>query len=512
MNELKGIPEEEPILVLNKDGKPLMPTCRHAHAQRLLDKGKAYLMSTTPWAIRLKYQIENPKTQPITIGIDPGRQNIGVGVAANDTHLVIHRAKLETDNEQVTRHMTDRRQHRQAIRHGERLRRKRRAKANHQQNQQITRDNGRMLASCEEMIPVKDIINTEARFSNRKRPEGWLTPTANNLVQSHISLVKRIMRLVPVTDCCLELNKFAFMRMEDGTVRGVDFRNGRMRGFASMHEYVSCLQGGVCHMPGCQAPIEHYHHVLPRSKGGSDRPENIVGLCEDCHRRVHLGELRVIGLEGERKPFAAVSVLNQAIPSIYRELVNLFGEGHVRMCSGYETKLARERLGLGKDHDVDGLAIIAACMGWGELRGAGSCHCCSVRRFRRHDRARVQTQRERTYRLDGRIVAKNRKPRFEQPKSCSALSEAGLSRGEVSQLRVTPSKRSYNDLGRVMPGAVFEVEGHGVCVMTGQQNNGTRYFFNGQVIFPDGKTRSIAAGRCRQLAHNRGVTYIKYES
>lgn len=37
-----------------------------------------------------------------------------------------------------------------------------------------------------------------------------------------------------------------------------------------------------------------------------------------------------------------------------------------------------------------------------------------IRQFRRHDRQLVKAQRERTYKLDGVIVAKNRKPRFEQ--------------------------------------------------------------------------------------------------
>jgi hypothetical protein len=92
MNELASIPEGEPILVLDQDGTPLMPTFRHAHAQRLLDKGKACLVTCVPWVIRLKYQIDDPKTQPITIGIDPGRQNIGISIITNGTHTIIHRS------------------------------------------------------------------------------------------------------------------------------------------------------------------------------------------------------------------------------------------------------------------------------------------------------------------------------------------------------------------------------------------------------------------------------------
>lgn len=77
----------------------------------------------------------------------------------------------------------------------------------------------------------------------------------------------------------------------------------------------------------------------------------------------------------------------------------------------------------------------------------------------------MKAQHERVYKLDGKVVAKNRKPRFEQPKGMPALSTSGLSREEVSRLRVVPSYRSHNDLSRVLPGALYEVDGR-LCVLT----------------------------------------------
>lgn len=34
----------------------------------------------------------------------------------------------------------------------------------------------------------------------------------------------------------------------------------------------------------------HVHHLLPRSKGGSDDPENLLAVCDICHARLHEGE------------------------------------------------------------------------------------------------------------------------------------------------------------------------------------------------------------------------------
>ena len=190
----------------------------------------------------------------------------------------------------------------------------------------------------------------------------------------------------------------------------------------------------------------------------------------------------------------------------------MFGEGRVSVCSGFDTKGARECLGLGKDHDLDGLAVIVACTGWLDVSGVSDCHCCVLHRFRRHDRAIVKAQRERSYKLDGRVVAKNRKPRFEQPKEYSALCNAGLSREDVSRLVVVRSRRSYNDLGRVMPGAVFDVGGYGYCVMTGQQSRGRSLLFRYQIVDSDGKPIAMSKKKkCKLIRHNQGIIFTNYK-
>ena len=37
----------------------------------------------------------------------------------------------------------------------------------------------------------------------------------------------------------------------------------------------------------CDNLAVHMHHVVPRHKGGSDRPTNLVPLCAACHSLVH---------------------------------------------------------------------------------------------------------------------------------------------------------------------------------------------------------------------------------
>lgn len=54
-----------------------------------------------------------------------------------------------------------------------------------------------------------------------------------------------------------------------------------------------------CNFPGCTYETNHryihYHHIIPKSKGGSDKESNRVWLCPNHHCRIYIpGETRGI--------------------------------------------------------------------------------------------------------------------------------------------------------------------------------------------------------------------------
>ena len=220
------------------------------------------------------------------------------------------------------------------------------------------------------------------------------------------------------------------------------------------------LQEGKCLCCG-RKRIDHYHHIVPRSKGGSDRRYNKAGFCNDCHDGVHLGKLS-LEAEGEKKRYAGTSILNQAIPHTVLAL-----EAEVpdfNTCTGRDTHSIRELFGIPKDHDNDAFCIAAYGAPVSEIRS--DTHTYEVQQYRRHDRSNIKYQRERTYRVQSgftktgkpkyKAIAKNRKPRFGQEESkFPALSELGLTRQQISVLNVKKSCRAYNDRARLMPGTEF---------------------------------------------------------
>ena len=250
------------VYVLNKDGKPLMPTTRCGHVRRLLKEQKAQVVTSKPFTIQLLYETDDV-VQPLYLGIDPGRTNIGVAVVKIDGTAVFT-ALLETRNKEIPKLMQGRKKARRARRtNGRRCRRQRRAKANGTISKkcvkQTTAQNGsvskrakkigvikRHLPGCEKEVLCIGIKNKEAKFSNRTRPEGWLTPTANQLLQTHINLVKKIQKFLPISDVVLEINKFAFMRLDNPNVQKWQYQQGPLYQKASLEEAVSEMQEHHC--------------------------------------------------------------------------------------------------------------------------------------------------------------------------------------------------------------------------------------------------------------------------
>ena len=501
------------IYVLGTDGKPQMPTKRKRHVLKLLNTGKARIVEKVPFTIQLKYE-NNPVLQPILLAEDPGRTNIGVAVLELlDTAKVVFTADVETRNKEIPKLMRDRKAHRMASRRGEREVRKRKAKKNGTVLKHGYID--RRLPQCEEDIHCKVIRNTEARFCNRQRPDGWLTPTAEQLVRTHINILHRLQKYLSITDVAIEINKFAFLSIDNPDATGLDFQNGPLKGYGDVKQAIYELQDGTCMM--CKNKIEHYHHIIPRHLNGSESLKNRVGLCNRCHKKVHTNPDFAKRLtkkkSGESKKYGALSVLNQAIPYIYQRLVEKMGKEHIFVCDGYETAEMRKIYGYNKTkenqiHEIDAICIGLASTGM-ILSDCADIKTYKIKQFRRQNRAIINHQTERSYYLNAKKIATNRKPRFEQ--SGDALSDwykkqiesygLEIANKLLSILKVKKSCRSYNTKNRLMPGTVFIYNGQR-HILTGQLTGGKylRAYENTKINYPISK--------CQIVRNNEGLVFV----
>ena len=452
------------VYVLNHKNKPLMPTERHDHVRWLLKNKKAVVVSTNPFTIKLKYQTKN-YTQELILGIDPGRTNIGATLVT-EIGEAVYSAQIITNNKDVTKHMKKRAAHR-------------RAKKNNTITNPIVKD--RVLPKCKEPIHNNYIINTESKFANRKRPTGWLTPTANQLLLCHLNSVDKIQKILPISKVVVEINKFDFQAMDNPNIKKWEYQKGPLKGYKSVENLVCEQQNGYCIF--CNKPIEHYHHIIPVSQGGSESLHNRAGVCTNHHNKLHtnpeLKEKLAKKKAGLNKKYGALSVINQIIPKLIEELTNKF-PSNTYITTGRSTKELRDRFSISKDHYLDAYCIACSIL---DIKIAQPpIEHFTIKKYRRHDRAHIKAQRERTYYFDGKVVAKNRKPRFEQNGPSLQDFLNGFPETErrsiCNKLKIVPSKRSYNNLKRNLPGTTFVYDDKRY-VMSGQSSGGKQLLAEG---------------------------------
>ena len=46
----------------------------------------------------------------------------------------------------------------------------------------------------------------------------------------------------------------------------------------------------MCLAQGKAMPMDHVHHIVPLSQGGSNEESNLMSLCKSCHSKIHACE------------------------------------------------------------------------------------------------------------------------------------------------------------------------------------------------------------------------------
>ena len=449
------------IYIVNKQNQPLMPTCRHSHVRKLLKQGKAVVISTNPFVVRLKYETEDA-VQNIYAGIDTGRENIGLA-ASNEKGECVYSAHLTTNNKTIKTKMDDRRAHRHERQLHKRQRRQRKALRCSTQivqgndslwNNKIVKS---LFVKAEEgLVEHKVIKGEEAKYNNRVRPNGWLTPSGRQLIWCHIQGFEEMLKLLPVSHLTIEGVSFDFQKLENTNI--TDWNHGPLFGFKDASSYIKYKQQGKCAF--CDNEIEHIHHKVPRSKGGSNTVGNLIGVCQNCHSLIHKGVLNVEGYKQKHK----VSLLNTIMPQLLDEFSKLCDAENIelKICGGYDTYLTRQKYDLAKDHSVDAYAISLFERDTKSIKIADEMQ---LRRFKKKSNNFIARLGQREYWLDGKLIAVNRHKSMCQADDSLEELKSKYSKFDIGRIVVKPAKRIYtthkNGINTGFhPGDVIKYEKH----------------------------------------------------
>lgn len=304
------------VYVLDKDGRPLMPTSRHGKVRRLLRDGLAVCVRQTPFTIRLLYGTTR-FSQDVTLGVDAGSKT--VGLSATTEKKEFFKAELTLRNNVV--------------------------------NALSTRREARRSRRC------RKLRHRAPRFDNRRRPEGWLAPSVKQKVDSHIKAVGLVCSILPIKNITVEVAQFDTQLLKNPYITGEQYQQGPQLGFWNTREYVLFRdnhQCQHCHGKSCDKVL-NVHHIESRNTGGNS-PDNLITLCETCHKAYHRGEieLKVRRSSQSLRDAAFMSIMRWAV---YNGLKDLYLGKTVRMTYGYITKHYRMVHGIEKTHCADAFCI-----------------------------------------------------------------------------------------------------------------------------------------------------------
>lgn len=202
------------------------------------------------------------------------------------------------------------------------------------------------------------------RFLNRKNSTKAerLAPTIKSKVNSHLREKDFIESILPVSCWLVETASFDIHKITNPSVEGKGYQSGNQKDFYNVKQYILYRDNYKCqntnkinNQPITHSKKLHVHHIVFRSNGGTDTPENLITLCETCHNNLHNGLLALSkkGKKSNTKHATEIGIVKSQLKKQWIDLdVNCFET------FGYETKYIRENiLSLPKAHSNDAIAI-----------------------------------------------------------------------------------------------------------------------------------------------------------
>ena len=303
------------VYVLNIEGKPLMP-CKEAKARKLLKENKAKIYKKEPFTIQLLFICEN-QTQDITLGVDAGSKHIGLSATTKEKELYAADVELRND---IVDLLSTRRQNRRTRRNRLRYR--------------------------------------KPRFNNRvhSKKSGWLAPSIEQKIQTHFKVVEDIHKLLPITKIVVETASFDIQKIKNPEIHNEEYQQGEQSGFWNVREYVLFRDNHTCQC--CKGKskdkILNVHHIESRKTGGN-APNNLITLCETCHKGYHIGTVELPKTIKRGMSFKDAAFMGIMRWSFYNRLKEIYP--NVVMTYGYITKDTRIKNNLPKDHYIDARCI-----------------------------------------------------------------------------------------------------------------------------------------------------------
>ena len=233
------------VFVIDASKKPL-DMCHPAKARKLLRDGKAKIYRKEPFTIILTKIVDKPAENKYRLKIDYGSRYTGLAILKDAKVCWLGQLEHRTN----IKELLDKR----------RGYRKRRRNAN--------------------------LRYRKPRFKYRTKPKGWLPPSLMSRVDNIRTFITRLIRMLPLGAISYENVKFDTQKMMNPDIHGIEYQQGTLEGY-EIREYLSekfnhkCCYCGIGQGQGRKFEVEH---IIPVSRGGTNRISNLAWSCHVCNQ------------------------------------------------------------------------------------------------------------------------------------------------------------------------------------------------------------------------------------
>jgi len=204
-----------------------------------------------PFTVKLLNRVGG-NTQPVAVKIDPGYSTTGMAIVAHTGHgqRVMWAAELCHRGGVIKARMKDRR----GVRRGRRTRKLR--------------------------YRAPRFLNRRAKYNKVRK---WLPPSMHSRLDNVTTWIRRLRSYVPITSISMELNKFDTQKLQNPLIAGVEYQHGTLFG-REVWAYLLERWERKCAYCGAEnIPLER-EHIVPKSRGGTDRVSNLTLACHSCNQ------------------------------------------------------------------------------------------------------------------------------------------------------------------------------------------------------------------------------------
>lgn len=311
------------VYVLNSSGQPLMPTRRFGKVRRMLKNNQAVIVNYEPFVIQLTYETTN-YVQEVTLGVDTG--SIHVGLSATTEKRELYASETDFRSKQVKQRLKSRSE----------ARRRRRSRLRYR----------------------------PARFNNRakSKKKGWLAPSMQHRIDSHLRVIDNVSKILPIKKYVLEIGIFDTQKMANPDISGEEYQRGQTVGCANVKAFVRFRDKNKCRQCNGKSGDKRIqvHHIQHKEDGGPDRPDNMVCLCQTCHRQYHAGKIKLKKFQLNRanaKSLRDAAAMNIIKDRVLQGVKEKYPDKEVRTTYGYITRWNRAKYNIDKSHANDAYVI-----------------------------------------------------------------------------------------------------------------------------------------------------------